>query len=265
MELSVAGLHAYAYTGGRPFDPAQPVAVFIHGAQNDHSVWGLQSRYFAHHGWSVLAPDLPGHGRSDGPPLASIEDMAEWMAHLLDAVGAARAALIGHSMGSLIALETAARHPQRVSKLALIGSAVPMPVSEALLDATRNDEPHAIAMINVWSYGPRAQIGGNIAPGLWMTGVNRRLMQRQVPGVMHSDFAACNGYVGGMESAARVACPALLLVGSRDRMTPPRAAQALTDMLPDARTVTLEGAGHALMAEQPDGVLDALRGFLGSG
>jgi pimeloyl-ACP methyl ester carboxylesterase len=89
MELELDGKRAYAYTGGKPFDPALPCVVFIHGAQNDHSVWGLQSRWFAHHGFAVLAVDLPGHGRSTGAPLPAIEALADWIVALLDAVGIA--------------------------------------------------------------------------------------------------------------------------------------------------------------------------------
>jgi pimeloyl-ACP methyl ester carboxylesterase len=262
MEVLVSDCSIHAYTGGRPFASGLPAIVFIHGAQHDHSVWGLQSRYFAHHGHGVLAIDLPGHGRSEGPLLRSIEDLAEWVVRLLDAVQVPRAALVGHSMGSLIALETAARHPQRIDRIALIGSAVPMPVADVLLDAARSEEPRAIAMINAWSYSPRARLGGNTIPGMWMVGTNRRLMQRQAEGVLHTDLAACNAYAAGLDSAARVACPALLVVGSRDQMTPPRATKPLAEALPRAQTVTIEDSGHALMAERPDGVLDALRAFL---
>src|ERR1700755_2648630 len=111
MNLSVNGHEAFAATGGRDFDPSLPAVLFLHGAGFDHSAWALQTRWFAHHGFAVLAPDLPGHGRSQGPALKSIAEMADWTAALLEAAGSGSAHLIGHSMGSLIALETAARHP----------------------------------------------------------------------------------------------------------------------------------------------------------
>src|SRR5471030_2767010 len=115
MQLTVNGIEAFAATGGQPFDPKLPAVVFLHGAGFDHSAWALHSRWFAHHGFGVLAPDLPGHGRSGGAPLPTIADMADWTAALLDAAGVAKAKLVGHSIGSLVALETAARHPARVS------------------------------------------------------------------------------------------------------------------------------------------------------
>ena len=262
MHLTVNDHSAYAYTGGRPFDPSLPVVVFIHGAEHDHCVWVLQTRYLAHHGHAVLAVDLPGHGRSAGAPLASVEAMADWIVALLDAAGVARAALVGHSMGSLIAVECAARHPSRVSAIALVGTAFPMKVSDELLTATRDDEPLAQDMVNIWSHSAYAHYPSNPGPGFWVMGENLRLMQRQKPGVMHADFKACNDYANGLTAAAAVACPALLVTGKRDIMTPPRAARDLGTALRNARTVEIAGSGHALMSEKPDEVLDALRGFL---
>jgi len=262
MDCMVDGKTAYAYTGGRPFDAARPAVVFIHGAEHDHCVWVLQSRYLAHHGRSVLAVDLPGHGRSAGPPLTSVEALADWIVTLMNAAGAPKAALVGHSMGSLIAVECAARHPQRISKIALVGTAFPMHVAPELLDATRDAEPLAQDMVNIWSHSSYAQYPSNPGPGFWVMGENLRLMQRQKPGVMHVDFAACNAYANGVQAAGKVACPALLVLGKRDIMTPPRATAELAAALRDARVVEISGSGHALMAEKPDEVLDALAAFL---
>ncbi len=262
MELTVNNAKTYAYTGGKPFNPALPTVAFIHGAENDHSVWALQSRWFAHHGFAVLAVDLPGHGRSDGALLPSVEAQADWLVALLDAAGVRSAALVGHSMGSLISLEAASRFPERVAKIALVGSAVPMPVSDALLAAARDARPKAEGMVNVWSHGARGALGGNTVPGLWMMGASMRLMERAAPGVLFNDLNACNAYQRGMEAAAAAQCPALLVVGSRDLMTSPRGAPKLAAAMKDARIATIEGSGHALMAEYPDAVLDALRSFI---
>lgn len=261
MELSVRDQLTYVYTGGKAPAAGQPAIVFIHGAQQDHSCWVSFSRWFAHHGFSVLAPDLPGHGRSAGEPLASVEASADWIVELLDAAGLEQAFLVGHSLGSLVALDTAARHPARVARIALVGTSVPMPVSDALLDAARNNEPKAFAMVNTWSHSQRGLLGGNPAPGMWMYGLNRRLMERQKAGTVLNDLAACNAYTAGMEAASAVRCPVLIVAGSRDLMTPARNGRALADQLQDARVLTLSGAGHAMMAEDPDGLLDALVGF----
>jgi pimeloyl-ACP methyl ester carboxylesterase len=237
--------------------------VFIHGAQNDHSVWILQSRYLAHHGYSVLALDLPGHVRSLGAPLTSVEDMASWVAEVLDAAGVQKAALVGHSMGSLIALELAGSHPERVSAMALVGTAFPMKVGDELLNATRDDEPLAQDMVNIWSHSTYAAKPSNPGPGFWIVGSGLRLMQRIKPGVMHTDFAACNAYAGGLAQAAKVSAPTLFILGRQDIMTMPRFARELQGAITQQKTVTVEASGHALMAEQPDAVLEALVGFLG--
>jgi pimeloyl-ACP methyl ester carboxylesterase len=262
MQFEVNGKQAYAYTGGKPFDAKLPTVIFVHGAQCDHSVWILQSRYLAHHGYGVLAVDLPGHGRSAGPALASVEDLAEWLIAVQDAAGVSAAAIVGHSMGSLIALECAARHPDRVAKIALLATAYPMKVSADLLQATKDDEPRAQDMVNIWSHSAYAQYPNNPGPGFWVIGENLRLMQRQKPGVMHVDFAACNAYAGGAEAAAGVRCPALFLLARRDSMTPARAAQDFANSIKGAQVAVIAGSGHNMMGEKPDEVLDALLTFL---
>jgi pimeloyl-ACP methyl ester carboxylesterase len=262
MRLDVNGSECYAYTGARALDAAKPAIVFVHGAAHDHSVWALQSRYFAHHGCNVLAVDLPGHGRSGGSALATVEAIAGWIPRVLDAAGVAKAAIVGHSLGSLIVLECAARHPERVTKAALLGPAVPMLVSDDLLAAAMADPHLAYELITGWSYSAGKQLGGNAIPGMWMTGNAMRLMERTRPGVLHVDLLACQSYVGGLAAGAAVRCPVLAILGARDLMTPVKGAQALLAALADQRTLTLPDSGHAMMAEQPDAVLDALRAFL---
>ncbi|MEO8508359.1 MAG: alpha/beta hydrolase [Betaproteobacteria bacterium] len=259
--MNVDAAEVYAYTGTRPLVAAQPTLLFVHGAANDHSVWALQSRYFAHHGHNVLAVDLPGHGRSAGVPLRSVEAIGKWLPRVLDAAGIPAAAVVGHSLGALAALACAAEAPQRVTKIALLGPAVPMPVSEVLLAAAKADDHVAFKLINGWSHSPAKQLGGNQVPGVWMIGAALRLLERARPGALYADLAACNAYAGGLDAAARVRCPVLAILGQRDLMAPPKGAQALLGALADKRVVTLNGAGHAMMAEQPDAVLDALRGF----
>lgn len=266
MELTVNGAKTYCYTGGRPFDPAKPVVVFLHGVLNDHSVWILQTRYFAHHGWSVLAPDLPGHCRSAGEPPSSVEEAAGFVQALLDAAGVKQAALVGHSFGSLVAMEAAARTPGRVRQLVMVGTAYPMKVSPLLLDTSRDDPQKAIEIDNVFSHSTLAPPPSALGPGTWLPGASRALKRRVLASnprvnLFHRGFKACDDYRGGEEAMAQVACPVLFVLGKSDSMTLPKMAKGLQDRARDARTVTVDG-GHQMMTEAPDEVLAALKGFL---
>ena len=260
MQLTVNGIDTFVATGGREFDESQPTIVLLHGAGFDHSIWALHSRWFAHHGFGVLAPDFPGHGRSSGAPLSTIADMADWAAALLDAAGAAKAKLVGHSMGSLISLETAARHPAKVSALGLIGTAATMTVGPDLLKAAEANDPTAIDMVSIWGLGFQAELGGSLAPGLWMHFGAQRVLEQCRPGVLFNDLSACNAYQGALAAAAQITVPATLILGERDMMTPARAGKALAGALPNSRTVVLRGAGHMMMVERPDELLAALQG-----
>jgi pimeloyl-ACP methyl ester carboxylesterase len=266
MKLDVQGRSAYAYTGGKPFDPGLPCVAFVHGALHDHSVWTLLARWCAHHGHGVLAVDLPGHARSGGPPLPSVEAMADWLVALLAAAGVRQAALVGHSMGSLIALEAAARAPERATRLVMVGTAYPMKVSDALLGTARERPLQAIEMVNVFSHSTQAAKPAYPGPGSWLHGANRRLMQRVQAGqrdvnLFAHDFAVCDAYANGLQAAAQVRCAAHMILGDADAMTPPKAARELASAL--KATVHPLPAGHSLMQEQPDAVLNALRLALG--
>jgi pimeloyl-ACP methyl ester carboxylesterase len=259
MCIVVDGSDIYVATGGKKFDPALPAIVFLHGAGMDHSVWALLARSFAHHGFGVLAPDLPGHGRSAGTPLSSIAALANWTAALIDAAGVAAARIVGHSMGTLIALETAARHAGKVSGLGLIATAAPMRVSDDLLNAAKADDHAAIDMMSIWGEGYRATLGGSLAPGLWMLGGAERLLERARPGVIFADLSACNGYQDALAAAAKVTVPSIVIQGSRDVMTPFKGGKAIAAAIPGCRLAMIEGAGHMLMSERPEDVLAALR------
>lgn len=263
MKLEVQGHEVYAATGGRPFDPAKPAIIFIHGAGLDHTCWGLQSRWFAWHGWSVLAVDLPGHGQSGGAPLPSIAAMTDWVLALMDAAGIDKAALAGHSMGAVIALETAAKASSRVTHLALLGVSSAMAVHPNLLNAARDTPDQAYDMMTGWCFANGAKIGGNTAPGLWMTGGARALFDRNAPGVLANDLAACNDWKSGLDSGRKITVPTVLILGAQDVMTPARKGQDLAAAIAGAKTVVVRSSGHMMMQEAPDATLDALIAHLG--
>ena len=258
MDLTVDGQRVFAATGGRAPRPGQPSIVFVHGAGMDHTVWTLQTRWFAHHGRSALAVDLPGHGRSAGPPLGSIAAQADWLLRFLDAARLDGAALVGHSMGALICLEAAAKAPQRVWALALLGAAPELKVHPDLLTAARGGDHVAIDLISSWGFGRRAHLGGAQAPGTWLLGGATRLLERNRDGSLAADLAACDAYANARAAAKAVRCPALVIAGANDRMAPARGARELAGLIDDARVVEIAGSGHMMMVEKPDATLDAL-------
>lgn len=264
MRLTIDGHDTFVATGGKPFDPAKRAIVFLHGAGCDRTGWVLPARWFAHHGWSVLAPDLPGHGLSRGPALTTIGDMTGWVEQLLDAVAAPKSALVGHSMGGAIAIEAAARLGARITGLGLVGTAASIPVGSALLEAARKTPETAYDMMTAWALGGPAKRGGNPVPGLWMTGGVRRTFGANASSVLATDLAACAAWTSGPAAAGHIACPAVVITGALDVMTPARKGEELTKLIPGARLTRLTAVGHMVPHEAPDALLDALIAGLGA-
>ena len=270
MYLTVNNQPTYCYTAGKAFDADKPTAVFIHGVLNDHSVWILQSRYLANHGWNVLAVDLPGHCRSGGDAPASVEAAAAFIAALLDAAGIKKVALIGHSWGSLIALEAAADLQQRITHLILVGTAFPMKVSPALLDASLSDPMAALKMINVFSRSTLSAPPSALGPGTWVYGASMALGRRVLASnrevnVFHRGFKACNDYANGENAIAKITCPVMFLLGAQDQMTQAKAAQLLIDKATSSgkkMQVLSLPVGHHQMTEAPEQTLLAISSFL---
>lgn len=261
MEFTVNHRRVYAYTGGKALNPDLPCIVFIHGALHDHSVWNLHARGLAHHGYAVLALDQPGHGRSDGPPLDSVESIADWVLACLDAAGLGQVVVAGHSLGSLIALEVAARAAKRVKGLVMMATAFPMAVSDALLQSALQEPLRGIHLVNSLSHSTLAAKPSFPGPGVWLHGANEALMRRQQAidrsiNLFHHDFSVCNAYAHGMVAAEKVQCPTTFVLGRRDVMTPPRSAEALGRAL-KARIEWID-AGHSLMTEAPHAIQHAL-------
>ncbi len=256
MHVELDGRTVNLATGGVEPDRERPLVLLIHGAGMDRTVWNLQTRYLAHHGYTPLAVDLPGHGSSDGPLIPTLAEMVEWVSALVDLLGWSSVRLVGHSMGALISMEVAAARDD-VDRLVLLGAAMAMPVHPELLGAAERNELLAPELMTAWAHGSRSHVVNNPTPGLWMVGGGQALLERAAPGVIHNDLAACNAYEAG-DVAARVGCPVTVLVGATDRMTPPKAAAALIAGFAEVEVVHLDGVGHMMMTEAPDVVRSAL-------
>ena len=261
MELEVNEKGVFFSTGGTKFDNIKPSVIFIHGAGMDRTVWSMQARFFAHHGFSIVNLDLPGHGKSEGPACKTIEEYSDWLCELISCLGLDNVSLVGHSMGSLIALYSATKLGKKLKKIALLGTLPKIQVHPDLLEAAMNNKHAAFETIVGWGVGRKAQIGGHKAPGSWITGASMRLLETSKPGVLGNDLDACNSWENGLNSAAKIKCPALLLLGEDDRMTPAKGAKELAEKLSNSETVILRGAGHMMMIEQPDQTIEVLSNF----
>lgn len=258
MRLQIDGRDVFAATGGRAFDASKPTIAFLHGAGGDRTVWMQPARHFTQAGWSVLAPDLPGHGRSAGPALASIGALVTWTFQLLDAAGAKRATLVGHSMGGAVALEAAAARPDRVTRIGLVGTAAAIPVNPSLIQTARNDPGSAYDMMTTWALAPAARIGGSPTPGMYLWGAVRAVFDTSAAGALATDLEACRDWTSGSAAAAKVTCPADVILSERDIMTPTHRGRELAAQLKNARVTVIPKIGHMIPQEAPDALLAAL-------
>lgn len=264
MKLTLEQERYFAYTAARQIEPDHDTVVFVHGAAMNHSVWVNQSRYFAYHGYNVLAIDLPGHGQSGGNPMDSIERYAQWLNDLMSQGHGRRHHVVGHSMGALVCLEAAGTRPEQappLASLSLVGFSFPMAVSPDLMDAARNRPGEAHAMMTQWSHA--SPIGGEPNPGFWSAGNQYRLMESSHPGTVFTDLTACNTYHGAPDALENTTCPILFVSGIQDRMAPCKLAQRTAETQAGAEITLLPECGHNLMSESPDGVRDALVRFIG--
>jgi len=260
MYIDVRGQKAYAATGGKVFDSKLPTVMFVHGSGLDHRSWALQTRWFAYNGYSVLAPDLPGHSLSAGEALTNIEDMGAWLADFIRANGVSKVHAIGHSQGFLDVLELARQAPELLKSITGIGTAGAIPVNPALIEAARNNAADAADMLLMWGFGPDAQYGISAVPGMQPIAIGRQIMASNP---LYADLVACGEYLDGSEVAKTIDVPAQLILARKDRLTPVKAGMAFAEEL-NARVTVIERYGHMLPIEAPRQTLQKLRELISS-
>jgi pimeloyl-ACP methyl ester carboxylesterase len=260
MYLEVRGSKTYAATGGKEFDNNLPTVMFVHGSGLDHRSWALQTRWFAYNGYSVLAPDLPGHSLSAGEALESIEDMGAWLAEFIRASGSGKVHAVGHSQGFLDVLELANQAPALLKSITGIGTAGAIPVNPALIEAAKNSAGAAAEMLLLWGFGPDAQYGISAVPGMQPIAIGRQIMARNP---LYADLVACGAYQNGNAVAKTIDLPAQLILARKDRLTPVKAGIAFAEEL-GARVTIIERYGHMLPIEAPRQTLQKLRELIGA-
>jgi pimeloyl-ACP methyl ester carboxylesterase len=227
--------------------------VLLHGAGGTHLYWPSEVRRLG--GYRVLAPDLPGHGKSGGRGQQSIAAYSQAVLDWLEAVGLHQAVFVGHSMGSAIVLTLAVESAEHVLGIGLVGAGARLQVSPALLEAASSPTTYhqALDLAVTWSFGPRA-------PVELITLAARRMAETR-QSVLYGDFLACDGF-DLTERVGEITRPALVLCGAEDKMTPLRNSQFLAGAIPDARLEVIPNAGHMVMLENPPAVANALADFL---
>ncbi|MEM7563510.1 MAG: alpha/beta hydrolase [Pseudomonadota bacterium] len=260
MYLEVRGEKTYCATGGKEFDASLPTVMFVHGSGLDHRSWALQTRWFAYNGYSVLAPDLPGHSLSEGAALVSIEEMGAWLADFVRATGAESVHAIGHSQGFLDVLEMACVSPELLKSITGVGTAGEIPVNPALIDAAKDSAGSAAEMLLMWGFGNDAQYGISAVPGMQPIAIGRQIMARNP---LYEDLVACSNYNHGAQAAVSIDLPAQLILARKDRLTPVKAGMAFAEKL-NASVTVIERYGHMLPIEAPRQTLDKLRALIGS-
>ncbi|MGK0271338.1 MAG: pimeloyl-ACP methyl ester carboxylesterase [Cocleimonas sp.] len=261
MYLSVNGERTYVATGGKAFDKNLPTVVFLHGSGLDHRSWALQTRWFAFHGYSVVAPDFPAHSLSEGEALDSIEAMAEWLWQLLDEMGVENCSLVGHSQGGLVALEAAATQPDKVKSLSLIGCAAVIAVNDHLLTTSQSDQPSAVDAMLIWGFGEAYQFGRSNIPGQAPIGIGWQIM---CDNPLHADLRACQKYTNGEQASTQVTAPSQLILAKKDKMTPLKFGLGLGKSLPNCVSTTVLEVGHMIPMEAPEKCLTELQNFITS-
>ena len=263
MKFTVNKKEVFASTGGRPFDKKKPLIIFIHGSGLSHITWVLQTRYFAFHGYSVLAIDLPGHGYSEGPALESIEEQGKWIADVIDSVGVKEASLVGHSQGCLVTLECTARNPNKIKTLSLMGGAGAIPMNPELLSLAENNDPKAVDLMMDWAHGPAGHFGGHPVPGLYHINTGGMLAKsRTIKSTLGVDFRACDNYKNGFEAAKKIKIPTLSILATGDKMCPVKEGKKLADLIEGSKVEIIDNCGHMMLLEEADRVLKVLKQFI---
>jgi pimeloyl-ACP methyl ester carboxylesterase len=227
------------------------VVVLVHGVGGSHLYWPRELQRLP--SATVLALDLPGHGRSDGPGCNTIESYRDALVGFLDATATQRAVIVGHSMGGAVALLAALTHPQRVAGLVLIGTGARLRGGPSVLERLNSSSKNVIDSIlrSAWAESTPEEL----------TRLARQPLDEISPQVIHDDLRACRRFdvVGRLNE---IGASTLVICGQEDHMTPPEYSKYLAENIPGARLLVIENGGHMVALEQARAVAGAITGHL---
>ena len=228
----------------------------MHGSGLTHIVWSLHEQFYVSQGYNVLSVDLPGHGNSEGPSLKSIEEISDWIKSLMGVLDIKKLIIIGHSQGSLVGIDFAARYPNLINSLVLVAGSYKMPVNQDLIDYAEAGDEKAVLLMMKWGYeGSKAFIGGNPVKKI----INS---SREIREVLAIDLNACNNYKGGKESLGKINCSTLCIFGDLDKMVPLEVGNKMSSMIKNAEKKVINNCGHMIIFEKAFEMRQIVKEFL---
>ena len=246
----------FVSTGGMDFDKKRPSILLMHGSGLTHIVWSLHEQFYVNQGYNVLSVDLPGHGNSEGPSLKSIEEISDWIKSLMGVLDIKKLIIIGHSQGSLVGIDFAARYPNLTNSLVLVAGSYKMPVNQDLIDYAEAGDEKAVLLMMKWGYeGSKAFIGGNPVKKI----INS---SREIREVLAVDLNACNNYKGGKESLGKINCSTLCIFGDLDKMVPLEVGNKMSSMIKNAEKKVINNCGHMIIFEKAFEMRQIVKEFL---
>lgn len=237
-----------------PKNPTRrPPLILIHGAGGSFLSWHPYLRRLE--GETVYTLDLPGHGESHGKGRRSVEEYAVDVGQFIEENRISKPVIVGHSMGSAIALTLAMDDPENLSGLVLLGAGAKLRVSPVILEKAGSPDTfaEAVALVNEYSFSP--DVPKDL---LRLSNENMLKTNRET---MLGDFLACDSF-DAMDRVESIRLPTLILCGALDAMTPPKYSKFLAEKIPDSRLQLVKEAGHMLALEQPEAVAGLLKDFL---
>tara|TARA_Y100001970_G_C14064854_1_gene766116 strand:- start:292 stop:1026 length:735 start_codon:yes stop_codon:yes gene_type:complete len=240
------------------FEKDKPSILLMHGSGLTHIVWSLHEQFYANQGYNVLSVDLPGHGNSEGPSLKSIEEISDWIKSLMNVLDIKKLIIIGHSQGSLVGIDFAARYPNLINSLVLVAGSYKMPVNQDLINYAEAGDEKAVLLMMKWGYeGSKAFIGGNPVKKI----INS---SREIREVLAVDLNACNNYKGGKESLGKINCSTLCIFGDLDKMVPLEVGNKMSSMIKNAEKKVISNCGHMIIFERAFEMRKIVKEFLGN-
>ena len=256
MIIDIDNKSIYASDAGQGIDSSKDTIVFLHGSGLSSIVWSLVEQFFSNKNFNVISVDLPGHGKSEGPCLDSIEKITDWLEKVFEKLNLKNLIIVGHSQGCLEALEYSFKYKKRLKKIVFIGGSYRMPVNKDLIDLASNGDSDAVKLMMKWSYeGSKNFIGGNPI---------ERIIQspRDISEVLAVDLIACNNYANGSEAAKAISCPVMFVFGELDKMVKLEVGKKFTSLVKNSTTHIIVGCGHMIMIEKAFEMREKILEFL---